>query len=900
MSIHNLDALFDPRAVAVIGASNHPGSVGAILARNLTQSGFQGPVMAVNPHEAAIGSSLSYRNIAALPVPPDLAVIATPPDQVATAIAELGERGCRAAVVITAGFGEGEKTLGQQRRRDALAAARPYGVRLVGPNCLGVIAPAKGLNASFAHLSPSSGDIAFVGQSGAMITTILDWAAGRRIGFSRIVSLGDMADVDFGDMLDYLALDPATRAILLYVEAITSARKFMSAARIAARAKPVIVLKAGRSPEGAKAAVSHTGALAGADLVYDAAFRQAGLLRVDHLRDLLDAAETLTSHPRLRGDRLTIVTNGGGAGVLATDALAQSGGRLAPLTEQAHAALDEILPKAWSGANPVDILGDADGDRYAKTLDVLISKGDQDALLVMNCPTGLVDSSRVARQVAKSACGPAAPPMFSVWLGEATAAGGRSILSDAGAPTYETPEDAVRAFAHLVGHRRNQALLQETPAGHLSIDDVARAQVREILKSCEPSDQVVLGAPEAKAILQAYGVPTVRAAVADTVEAAVSQARALGFPVALKIVSPDITHKSDVGGVRLDLRDPEAVEAAALGMKDEVARRAPQARITGFSIEQMINPPGSLELLAGISQDATFGPVVLFGQGGIATERVADRAMALAPFGGPIARDLISRTRISKLMSGYRHVPPVAAGAVEDVLCRLSTLASDFPQILELDINPLLAHPGGVVALDARIVVGPKDALTGARPALAPYPASMAHDLVLEGLPGLSIRPIRPDDEAALIGLVDRCDLQDLRFRFWGAIKTLNHDMAARFCQIDYDREMALVAVRHDKSAVPEILAVARLFSDPDLGHGEYALLVRSDLKTFGLGRALMTELLDYARSRGLASVSAEEVSDNAAFLKLASALGAHETVAPDEPGGIKVVFDLGEAGVKA
>ncbi|MGH6954594.1 MAG: acetate--CoA ligase family protein, partial [Alphaproteobacteria bacterium] len=569
MTVRNLDRVFKPASVALIGASRTPRSVGAVLARNLLRAGFEGPIMPVNPKYSAIEGVLAYADVASLPVVPDLAVISTPPEAVPRLVAELGAKGTKAAVVITAGFGEGGEGGGKALQRAMLEAARPHLLRIVGPNCLGVMVPGRRLNASFAHLAPLEGGIAFVAQSGALLVSVLDWATSRGIGFSYMVSLGDMADVDFGDMLDYLAGDAGTRAILLYIEAVTNARKFMSAARAAARVKPVVVVKAGRHAEGARAATSHTGALAGDDAVYDAAFRRAGLLRVLDMEELFDAVETLATANPPKGDRLAIVTNGGGVGVLATDALIDAGGRLAELSAGTVARLDRVLPPTWSHGNPVDIIGDASGKRYADALGAVLEDEGVDAVLVLNCPTAVASSAEAAEAVSGVLDG-RATSAFTSWLGDGTAAAARRLFAERRVPTYPTPSQAVRAFMHMVRYGRAQDQLMETPPS-LPEFRIDRAAARAEIARALDDGRELLTEPEAKAVLEAYGVPVVPTRAAPNAEDAAAAAREFAAPVALKILSPDITHKSDVGGVELDLA-PDAVAAAALAMAARVAR----------------------------------------------------------------------------------------------------------------------------------------------------------------------------------------------------------------------------------------------------------------------------------------------------------------------------------------
>lgn len=873
MTTRNFDALFEPKAIALLGASNQPNSVGAVLARNLFDSGFYGPVMTVNPHEEAIRSAVNYHSVAELPIAPDLAVIATPPQTVPGLVAELGARGCRAAVVVTAGFGEGERDDGEALRKAMLEAAEPHLLRIVGPNCLGFISPRAGINASFAHLTPKSGDLAFVTQSGALATAVLDWATARGIGFSHVASLGAMSDVDFGDMLDYLALDRATRAILLYVESVTDARKFMSAGRIAARSKPVVVIKAGRSLAGAKAALSHTGALAGSDAVYDAAFRRAGMLRVYELRELFEAVVTLAAGVRPAGARLAILTNGGGAGVLATDALADYGGTLAELSPQTIERLDGALPKTWSRGNPVDVLGDAKGDRYKIALEAILADRGADAVLVMNCPTAVADSADGARAVLAVAAAAPRATILTCWLGATAAEESRRLFAANRLPSYETPNEAIRALMHLVNYKRNQDLLLETPqALPKTLRDPAAAHA--LVEKAIKEKRNVLTEPEAKSLLSAFGVPVTETFVASEPAEAAALAQKIGGPVAVKILSPDITHKSDVGGVRLNLRTPEVVELAARDILATVRERVPEARIIGLSVQAMAEVPNAQELIVGISEDAAFGPVLLVGHGGTAVEVINDRAIGLPPLNLVLAREMIARTRVSKMLAGYRDRPPVDVEAVARTLVHLSDLLVALPEVAELDINPLLASPEGVIALDARVAVRPPDAARS-KLAIEPYPSDLEHDVTIDGGLGLKVRPIRPEDETRLAEMVTRSTAEDVRLRFLGPLKEFPHLLAARLSQIDYDREMAFVAIdERDGPSRGEILGVSRFIADPDNETAEFAVMVRSDLKGRGLGFQLMRDILACAGQRGIKKVYGDVLAENKTMLQMADELG--------------------------
>ena len=874
MSIRNFDALFTPRSIALIGASNEPHSIGNVVARNLFSGGFQGPIMPVNPHDAEIEGHPCHHSIADLPETPDLAVIATPAATVPGIVRELAERGCCAAVVISAGLGT--VVNGTSLRQQMLDAARPHLMRIVGPNCLGLISTPTGINASFAHLTPKAGDIALVSQSGAIVTAVLDWADARGIGFSHVVSLGDMGDADFGDLLDFLSTDRATRSILLYVENVTFAKKFMSAARIAARGKPVLVIKSGRSAQGAKAALSHTGALAGSDIVYDAAFRRAGILRVTAIEELFEAAATLSTGMRIGGDRLTILTNGGGAGVLAVDALEALDGHLAEMSDATRSTLDAVLPPIWSKANPVDIIGDATGERYAAALEILMRDRESDAILVINCPTAVVDGMEAGRAVVDAAKKKPRFPILTNWIGGTSAAPVRAYFASERVATFESPDDAVRAFTQLVEYRQNQELLLETPSAGVVIAPAAVAEARDLLAHVASEGRSALSEWEAKKVLELFGVPTVPTFFVTTAEAAAARFEDVGAPAVLKIVSPQITHKSDVGGVRLNIGSAKEMTEAVGTMTGAVAKASPGARIEGFTVQKMIVRPEAHELIAGIASDSTFGPVILFGRGGKATEVIGDRTIGLPPLNSVLARRMIEGTAIAKLLEGFRDVPPVPMEALTDVLIRLAELAVLLPEVAELDINPLLADGEGVMALDARIALR-KAGTPFVGPAIHPYPREFEREIELRDDGRYGLRPIRPEDETALADMVLQCTADDLRLRFMGPMKALPHQTAARFSQIDYDREMAFVAVE-PRSGFGEgpIYGVVRLVADPENEAAEFAVLVRSDMKGRGLGYRLMTAILDYGRRRGLKRVYGEILRENATMLRMARELGFH------------------------
>lgn len=877
MTIRNLDALLQPKSVALIGATEQAGSVGVTVASNLTSAGYKGAISFVNPKYGTLLGRQCFRSLSTIPEAPDLAVIATPPATVPEIAREAAERGTRAIAVITAGL---DATLKQQM----LDAGRSRLVRVLGPNSIGLLLPTLGLNASFSHIPALPGDLAFASQSGALVTAVLDWATARQIGFSQILSLGDMADVDFGDVLDYLAGDIRSRAILLYMEAVTHAPKFLSAARRAARAKPVIAIKAGRHAAAARAAASHTGRLAGQDSAYEAAFRRAGVLRVIALEDLFEAAEMLARMPRLGGERLMVLTNGGGAGVLAADHLEDEQGVLAELAPETRRVLDQHLPPGWSKGNPVDVIGDAGPDRYAAALEALLVDRNADAVLAINCPTALASSTEIAKRVLQVAAdAPAPKPMLTNWLGDGVAAEARRLFRSAGVPTFETPRAAIGGFMHLVRHLRAQDELIRTPPAMPEGQAPNRDVTSDVIQAALAAGRTILSEVEGKDMLSAYGIPAVPTLTAkDPDNAATVAARLLASHggVALKIWSDDITHKSDVGGVKLDLASPEAVRTAAVTMRERIQDQVPTARIKGFTLSPMIRRPKAYELLAGMSVDASFGPMIMFGAGGTAVEVVADTSLALPPLDLKLARDLIGRTRIARLLGGFRDRKPANLDAVAETLARLSALIVTHPEIRELDINPLLADESGVIALDARVRISDQAREPRTPLAIKPYPATWEKAITPQELGAVLLRPIRPEDERLYEAFLSRITPEDMRLRMFAPQKELSHRFLARLTQIDYAREMAFVAIERKSG---DLLGVSRFAADPDYSEAEYAILVRSDLKGRGLGWALMQHLIDYARATGLRQLFGSVLSVNTQMLQMCRELGFHIEADPDD-----------------
>ncbi|MGF1615283.1 MAG: GNAT family N-acetyltransferase [Gammaproteobacteria bacterium] len=893
MTIRNLEYLFKPKSIALIGASKQPMSIGAILAQNLFRAGFDGPVMPVNPKYRVIEGVIAYPDVASLPDTPDLAVISTPAESVPPLIEELGARGARAAIIISAGFGEGGEPRGRQLKQATLEAAKPYLLRILGPNCLGLIVPEVGLNASFAPSNAMPGRLAFVAQSGAMVTSVLDWANAAGIGFSYLVSLGDMGDVDFGDMLDYLANDVKTHAVLLYIEQVVHPRKFMSAARAASRMKPVLVVKGGRYAEAARAAASHTGALAGNDAVYDAVFRRSGMLRVVGLEDLFAAVETLAMTRAPEGDRLAILTNGGGMGVLATDAFIARGGHLAELSKETVTKLDEVLPRTWSRGNPIDIIGDATPHRYADALKPVLADRGVDAVLVLNCPTALAAGIEPAQAVIEAKGDRNRPVLLTSWVGGETQRQAGQLFARKGIATYPTPEQAVTAFMHIVDFRRSQEALMETPPSvpEAFTPDWPRARAPLMRALAEGRDWLL--ETEAKEVLMAYGIPVVSSRVARSPSEAALMAAEISGAVALKILSPDITHKTDVGGVVLDLAGPAAVRDAAERLQKSFAEQHPAARLLGFTVAPMVCRPGAYELIVGIAVDPQFGPVVLFGHGGTAVEVVNDKALGLPPLNMHLALELMSRTRIYRLLKGYRGTPGVDLNAIAMSLIKIAQVVIDHAEVVELDINPLLADEFGVLALDARIRVAAPEVLSSERLAIRPYPTELEENVPLGDGRTLLLRPIRPEDEPSLQATFSKLSPEEIRLRFFVPMKTLSHVTAARFTQIDYDREMALILTEPGIAGRTEIYGVVRIFSDPDNEKAEYAIIVRRDMTGMGLGVLLMRRIIDYAQSRKIKEIFGDVLRDNTTMLKLCQVLGFTRSVVADEPEIVRVSLAL-------
>ncbi|MCP4380476.1 MAG: bifunctional acetate--CoA ligase family protein/GNAT family N-acetyltransferase [Hyphomicrobiales bacterium] len=884
MGSHRLETLFNPRSIAVLGASENAKSVGGRVFRNLSGGDFDGQVIPVNPKYEEVGGRKCYPSVADVEGAIDLAVIATPAKVVPEIINQCGARRVGAALVLSAGFGE-IGAAGKAVEKRLLDAARRAELPLVGPNCLGIMRPGIGLNATFLDTSAPPGPLALVSQSGALCTAIVDWATPHHLGFSTIVSLGNAVDTGFGDILDYLAGDAKSDAILLYVEGINDARAFMSGLRIAARSKPVIVLKAGRHDAGSKAASTHTGAMIGADDVFDAALERAGVVRAMTFGQLFAAAEILSQRRRARGNRLAIVTNGGGAGVLAADRAGDLGVAFASLEPQTIAKLDGLLPPYWSHGNPIDVLGDAGPDVYGAAVQACLTDKTVDGVLAMLTPQAMTDPESVALSLTAAAETHRTKPILACFMGEVRVARAREMISRKGIPDFTTPERAVEAFSYLADFRRNQELLLQTP-GPISDDrkmpDVEGARL--VIEAVLSQGRTMLSDTESKAILSAFDIRCNPTREAETAAEALVVAETFGFPVAMKISSPDISHKSDVGGVHINIMGAADIRPAYDAMMAEVATARPDATLRGVTIEPMAKSSDPRSLLVGVKNDPVFGPVVSFGAGGTMTELLRDNAVALPPLNRVLAARLINRTRISQALDGFRNQKPVNRQAIEDVLLRISDMVCEIPHIQELDINPLFVDSDGAIAVDVRIEVRrpPTTPEPYAHMGIHPYPSKLVQKTQLPDGTELIIRPIRPEDAELEQAFVRGLSPEAKYYRFMQSIEELTPEMLVRFTQIDYSREMALIAVVREGGKDRQV-GVARYTIKPDGRSCEFAIVVDDDRRKQGIGSRLMKGLMEAARGRGLRSIEGEILAENHTMLKLMDSLGFSLRSDPDD-----------------
>jgi acetyltransferase len=896
MPILNLDKLFYPRSVAVIGASNREGVPGQVVMQNLLHGGFEGPIMPVSSADRAIGGVLAYRNIEDLPITPDLAIVCTPPLSAVDDIRALGSRGTRAAILL-AHEPKLRKAHGSGKPQELREEARQYGLRILGPDCMGVMVPGIGLNASVAHTPAQPGGVAFVSQSSTVCAAVLDWACERDIGFSHFISLGDSADICFGDVIDYLGSDAMTRAILLYVESIQNGRSFMSAGRGASRNKPILVIKSGRTPQGQLAASGERGADV-VDDIYDAAIRRAGMLRVYGFNELFAAVETLARSKPLRGERLAILSNGRGMAVMAVDTLVLKNGHLAELHEPTLAALDPLVPSGRPRLNPVNIEEDAPPQHYGAAVKALLADPEVDAVMVLHAPSSAVSSSKAAEAVIQAQKETRGAVLTS-WMGGARVAEARHLFAAAKIPTYDTPNQAVDAFLHMTHYRRGQEMLMETPTS-VPVDftpatETARLMINEHLNS---GRNFLIGR-EAKAVLSAYSIASAEARIAKTPGEAAAIAQTMGFPVAVRLASGQ---RARTGAERVDLLldTPVEVKAAAERMIEGLGARKRQSAIQGFSVERMARHPGTREVMIRVADDPIFGPVIIFGHGGLATDIIGDRAVALPPLNTSLARELVSRTRVFRLLQGYGDCPPADIDALCLTLVQVSQMIIDLPEVAALEINPLLVDDQGVFAVDAQILIARPTEASERRLAIRPYPKELEEEFVLPNGRAAMLRPIRPEDEPAHHEFIARCSQEDLRLRFFHLIRRLPHAEMTRLTQIDYDREMAFLATAQGTDGSgPETLGVVRTITDLHNDKAEYAILVRSDMKGQRLGWKLMDKIIRYTRSRGTKRIVGLVLADNRKMLDLVQRLGFKSRRVPDDE-LMEVELDLREPGSPA
>ncbi|MFS8884637.1 GNAT family N-acetyltransferase [Synechococcus sp. H70.2] len=884
---HPLDPIFLPRSVAVVGATEREGSVGRTVLWNLISHPFGGTVYPVNPKRHQVLGIRAYERLSALPEPVDLAIIAIPAAGVPAVIQECVEAGVKGAIVLSAGFKEiGPEGLELEK---AIQEAARGKLRLIGPNCLGIQNPHTGLNATFAAQMARPGNVGFISQSGALCTSILDWSLRENVGFSAFISLGSMLDVGWGDLIDYLGEDPHTHSIVLYMESIGDARSFVSAAREVALSKPIIVIKAGRTQAAAQAAASHTGSLTGSDAVLDAAFRRCGVLRVDHIEDLFDMAEVLAKQPRPQGPHLSILTNAGGPGVLATDALIRAGGSLAQLSPQTLEQLNSILPPHWSHGNPIDILGDAGPERFAQALEIVLRDPASQGCLVILTPQAMTDPTATAAKVAETwRRSGSRQPILASWMGGDLVDAGEQILNQAGIPTYRYPDQAARVFSYLWRFSDNLKALYETPT-LLPATAVEGERVQQILGQARQQGRRLLTEVESKEILAAYGIPVVPTRVAKSPEAAVEAAAEMGYPVVLKLYSHTLTHKSDVGGVQLNLPDAEAVRRAFAQIRRNVSEKAGPEHFQGVTVQPMIRTDG-YELILGSSEDPQFGPVLLFGSGGQLVEVFQDRAIGLPPLNTTLARRLMENTLIYKALKGVRGRRAVNLEALEQLLVRFSQLVAEQRQIQEIDINPLLASGEQLLALDARVILRSEQE-PPVPLAIRPYPSQYSWPF----REGITIRPIRPEDELLVIQFHRHVSDYSIYLRYFHPIKysaRIAHERLVRICFNDYDREIALVAERQDPE--PHLLGISRLSKKHGLPEeAEFALLVADPYQRQGIGTELLTRLIQVARCEGIRRLTGEVLSENEGMRRLCRRLGFQLLPSPEDPGLLRATLDL-------
>ncbi|MBN1280433.1 MAG: bifunctional acetate--CoA ligase family protein/GNAT family N-acetyltransferase [Candidatus Thermoplasmatota archaeon] len=883
----SLDKIFKPKSIAVVGASETVGSAGYRIFRNLIGSGYDGVVYPVNPKRESVQGVQAYASINEVPKVVDLAIICTPAGVVCDVVEQCGIRGVKGILIISAGFKEiGPE--GVAREHKLLELKKKYGLRIVGPNCVGFIMPYLNLNATFAGSMPERGSIALVSQSGAVCGAILDWAAAAKVGFSSFVSVGSMLDVDFGDLIDYFGMDMHTRSIVLYIESITDARKFMSATKGFARAKPIIVIKSGRYKEGAKAASSHTGALAGEDVIYDAAFRRSGVVRVMDIMDLFNCASILAKQPRPMGPNIAIVTNAGGPGVLATDSIVEKGGKLAPLSEETIKELNKVLPSHWSHANPVDIIGDGDDVRYQQAIEICLKDQNIDGLLVLCVPQVMADPQKLADKLVDIAR-KTTKPILTSFIGEASVYQARELLNRNNIPTYASPDEAVESYMYLYHYERHLEQLYETPDELMIRTPAHQEIVEKILSAAQAEQRTLLNESEAKTFLELYGITTTTPVIAKTADEAVKAAEKLGYPVVMKILSPQISHKSDVGGVVLDLRCGGDVKTTFTEMTKRAKEKVPQATIIGVTIQKQVKNHG-YELILGSKKDPVFGSVILFGLGGIYTELFKDRAIGFPPLNQTLAQRIIEKTKAYQLLKGFRSILPVDMKKLEETMITFSQMLIDHPEIKEVDINPLIPQGNELIAVDARIILDPEPQ-KHPHLIITPYPTKYMKQITLKDNTSILLRPIKPEDENMWLEMFQSFSEETVRFRFFRIIKDTPHEVRTRYCNIDYDREIGIVAEVQDHGK-KRILGVARLIVDPvRKDECEFALVVTDEWQRQGLGSEFLDYLIEIGQDKNLSKINGVVLKDNYPMIALCKEKGFQ--FSDGDPGEYKVEYDL-------
>jgi acetyltransferase len=890
MDTHYLTSLFTPEKIALFGASDRENSVGGVVFRNLLSSGFEGRIFAINPKHEMVQGEKAFKSLSEVGESVDLAVVATPASTIPAIVDACGEHGIKMMLILSAGFREtGEK--GRKLEDQVTQLVERHGIRLMGPNCLGLIRPDKNLNITFGHSVAKSGNLALVSQSGAICTAILDWAEVNDIGFSAVVSTGIGADLDFGDYLDYLVSDPLTKSILLYIEGISDSRRFMSSLRAAARIKPVIALKVGRHAAGAEASMSHTGALVGSDETFSAALSRSGVLRVESVSQLFAAAKVLSrSHYRVASDRLVIITNGGGPGVMAADRATDRGIELSKLSPETITALNDVLPGVWSHGNPVDIIGDAPPARYSEAVDICLADPDVDGAIVILTPQAMTEPTLVAEEIIKSAEN-SKKPILTSWMGGAQVEEGRQALNKARIPDFNMLEDAVDAFSFIGTYNRNQRLLLQTPARLTGGQETAdREGARLIIEGVLTDRRKVLTEPESMAILKAFKIPAAENGVVHTANGALVVAENIGYPIAMKVLSTDISHKTEAGGVRLDIGSAHEVRGAYRELMEQVSKNAPEATIIGVTIAKMYRSPNARELMIGMVRDPVFGPVISFGSGGTNVEIMGDSAISLPPLNRRLAQDLIDRTKAAKMLGSFRNMPAVDMEQLIDILVCVSNMACELPWIREMDINPLIMDENGAVAVDARIRVDYPKPSTDPYNHLAihPYPIHLISDEQLNDGTDIVIRPIRPEDAEIEQAFIRGLSAESKYFRFMNSIHELSLEMLVRFTQIDYHNEMALVAIYQGSDGEEEI-GVARYMTNPDKKTCEFAIVVSDKWQGKGIARLLMQKLIEIARNRGLEIMEGQVLANNFRMLELMLSLN-FQINKDSEDSGIKLV----------